>query len=256
MDIFFKIHTDLPREGPGESEATRRALALLKNLPAEPLILDIGCGPGLQTLDLARYTKGKVVAVDTHQPFLEQLQKRAQAAALSGRITTANESMFALPFPAHSFDLLWSEGAIYIIGFEQGLRAWRRLLRSPEPASGKPGGYLAVTEISWLKPNPPQAVAQYWKAEYPGMRGIHENLERLRASGYHEIGHFTLPPTAWWTDYYTPIETRLPSLREKYGDDPEARALLDATQTEIDFYREYSDWYGYVFYVMQVDGQP
>lgn len=253
MDIFFDIHKDLLREGPGDCESTRKALALLKDLPAKPLILDIGCGPGMQTLDLARYTNGKVIGVDKHQPFLEQLQKRAQAAALSARISTVNQSMFELEFPEKSFDLLWSEGAIYIIGFEQGLRTWRPLLRNPDPALGKPGGYLAVTEISWLKPNPPEEVHSYWMAEYPCMRSVDENLNSVRATGYHEIGHFALPPSSWWTDYYTPIEARLPRLREKYHGNAEAEALLDATQKECDLYRKFSDWYGYVFYVMQVD---
>jgi len=247
MDIFFEIHKDLPREGPGDCQSTRKALSMLKALPAKPLILDIGCGPGMQTLDLARYTSGKVIAVDTHQPFLEQLEKRARAAALSGRITTVNESMFSLPFQEQSFDLIWSEGAIYIMGFEQGLRAWRALL--------KPGGYAAVTEISWLKPNPPEEVHSYWMVEYPGIRSIDENLKSIGASGYREIGHFSLPSSSWWTDYYNPIEARLPSLREKYRGNAEASTVLDAEQKEIDIFRKYSDWYGYVFYVMQIGDQ-
>jgi SAM-dependent methyltransferase len=198
----------------------------------------------MQTLDLARYTKGKVVAVDTHQPFLEQLQKRAKAAALSERIVPMRESMFSLPFPEKSFDLIWSEGAIYIIGFEKGLRTWRPLLR--------PGGYVAVTEISWLKPDPPEEVFSFWTADYPGMSDIPGNLERIRNAGYQEIDHFTLPSSSCWTDYYTPIEARLPRLREKYLGNAEANAMLDGTQKEIDMYRKYSDWYSYVFYVMQV----
>lgn len=252
MDIFFEIHKDLPREGPGDSESTHRALSLLKNLPPKPLILDIGCGPGMQTLDLARFTNGKVLAVDNHPPFLDQLQKRAEAAALSARITTANQSMFALPFPEQSFDLLWSEGAIYIIGFEQGLRTWQPLLRRPSPALGKPGGYLAVTEISWLKPNPPDEVYAYWTANYAGIRSIDENLKTIQAAGYQEIDHFTLPTSSWFTDYYNPIEARLPRLREKYRQDVEAITALNETQKEIDIFRKFSDWYGYVFYVMQI----
>jgi SAM-dependent methyltransferase len=255
MDIFFEIHKDLPREGPGDSVSTRKALSLLKDLPSNPLILDIGCGPGMQTLDLARYTKGKIIAVDNHQPFLEQLHQRALAEGLTGHISTANQSMFELKFPEKSFDLIWCEGAIYIIGFEQGLRAWRPLLRGPNPASGNPGGHVAVTEISWLKPNPPEEVLSYWTAEYPGMRGIDENLRSLRVAGYRELGHFALPPSSWWTDYYTPIEARLPGLREKYCGNPEAKAMLDATQKECDIHRKYSDWYGYVFYLMQIDDQ-
>jgi len=247
MDIFFDIHKDLPREGPGDCESTRKALSILNNLPSKPLILDIGCGPGMQTLDLARFTNGKVIAVDTHQPFLDQLQKRAQAAALSGRITALRESMFALPFPEKSFDLLWSEGAIYIIGFEQGLNSWRPLLKT--------GGYLAVTEISWLKPNPPDDLHSFWTEDYPGMSDIAGNQERIRAAGYREIDHFLLPASSWWTDYYTPIEARLPRLREKYLGNAEANTMLDSTQKEIDMYRKYSEWYGYVFYVMQVNNQ-
>lgn len=245
MNIFFDIHKDLPREGPGDCDSTRKALSLIKGLPTKPTILDIGCGPGTQTLDLARYTNGKVIAVDTHQPFLDQLQKRAQAAALSERIIPMRESMFTLPFPEKSFDLLWSEGAIYIIGFEQGLRTWRPLL--------KPGGHVAATEITWLKPNPPQEIVSFWTADYSGMSDIKGNQERISAAGYQEIDHFVLPSSSWWTEYYTPIEARLPRLREKYQGNAEAIAMLDSHQQEVDMYRKYSEWYGYVFYIMRAD---
>ena len=161
MGIFFELHQDLPREGPGDNPSTRKALALLVDLPPRPLILDIGCGPGMQTVELARCTNGKIIAIDTHQPFLEKLKQRAQAEGLSDKITTINMSMFALDFEAKSFDAIWSEGAIYIMGFEQGLRACQPLL--------KPGGYVAVSEICWLRPQPPSEVQTFWAANYPGM---------------------------------------------------------------------------------------
>ena len=243
MDIFFELHKDLPREGPGDNPSTRKALALLVDLPPRPLILDIGCGPGMQTVELARCTNGKIIAIDTHQPFLEKLKQRAQAEGLSDKITTINMSMFALDFEAKSFDAIWSEGAIYIMGFEQGLRACQPLL--------KPGGYVAVSEICWLRPQPPSEVQTFWAANYPGMRTVEENLEIVRAAGYREVGHFVLPPSAWWEGYYTPQEARIAMLRTKYRDDVEAIQLLDESQLEIDLYRKYSDWYGYVFYIMQ-----
>ena len=123
LDIFFELHQDLPREGPGDNPSTRKALSFLKELPPQPLILDIGCGPGMQTIELARCTKGKIIATDTHQPFLDKLKQRAQAEGLSDKITAVNMSMFDLEFEAKSFDAIWSEGAIYIMSFEQGLRA-------------------------------------------------------------------------------------------------------------------------------------
>ncbi len=244
MDIFFKIHQDLPREGPGDSQSTHKAIALMLDLPAKPRILDIGCGPGTQTLDLAVIPGAKITAVDTHQPFLDQLQKRVVAHGLGKRIETVNQSMFELQFSEKSFDVLWSEGAIYIIGFENGLKIWRPLLKS--------GGYIGVTEISWLKPNPPEEIYSFWKNDYPDMHDVYENLKIMQAANYRVLGHFVLPTESWWDDYYTPILARLPALREEYRDDPQATAVFDASQKEMELYSKYSDYYGYVFYVGQV----
>jgi ubiquinone/menaquinone biosynthesis C-methylase UbiE len=243
MDIFFELHQDIPREGPGEAACTRRAFALMTGLPARPRILDIGCGPGLQTLELARISAGSLQAIDTHPPFLEALARRASREGLAERITTLNQSMFTLDFEAGSFDVLWSEGAIYIIGFEKGLREWRPLLKT--------GGYLAVTELSWLKPAPPAEVTTFWQGNYPHIQTMEENLALLQKAGYHEVGHFALPESAWWQDYYTPLEKRIAILTEQYCDNDEALAFLENSQHEIDLYRRYSEWYGYVFYVMQ-----
>ncbi len=243
MGIFFELHQDLPREGPGDNPSTRRALSLLTGLPPQPLILDIGCGPGMQTVELAKHTNGKIIAIDTHQPFLEKLKQRALAEGLSNKITAINMSMFDLEFEAESFDVIWSEGAIYIMGFEQGLRACQPLL--------KPGGYVAVTELTWLRPNPPAEADNFWKENYPGMQSVQDNLDSVRAAGYREIAHFVLPTSSWWEPYYMPQAARIAMLRDKYRDDDEAIQLLNESQKEIDLYRQYSDWYGYVFYVMQ-----
>jgi ubiquinone/menaquinone biosynthesis C-methylase UbiE len=243
MSIFFDIHCDLPREGPGDDASTGRALSLLTNLPSRPRVLDIGCGPGMQTLALAEQTDGHLIAVDTHQPFLSRLEQAARARGLSRRIQIVNASMRALPFRDGMLDVIWSEGAVYIIGFDRGLREWRRLL--------KLGGCVAVSELSWLRPNPPEEPAAYWASGYPDMRSIDANLSMLRAAGYAELGHFVLPASSWWTTYYDPMERRIALLRDRFRDDPEANRQLDQTAQGIALYRRYSDWYGYVFYVMQ-----
>jgi len=243
MDLFFELHHDLPREGPGDNASTRQTFSLLTGLPARPRLLDIGCGPGLQTLELARISAATILAIDTHQPFLDALALQAKRAGLADQITVLNQSMFALDFEPCSFDIIWSEGAIYIIGFERGLRDWQPLL--------KKGGYLAVTELSWLKPAPPTEVKAFWGENYPGMHTLAENLATLRQTDYAEIGHFILPETSWWEDYYDPLEQRMLLLAEKYRDNEEAIAFLQASQREIDLYHQYAEWYGYVFYVMQ-----
>jgi SAM-dependent methyltransferase len=151
--------------------------------------------------------------------------------------------MSEMEFPDESFDILWAEGSIYIVGFDRGLREWARLL--------KPDGYLVASEVVWLRPDPPQEVREFWKANYPGIRTIPENLEQVAACGYRLIGLFTLPEDAWWAGYYTPVEKRLEGLQGKYRDNPEALAVLDEERKEIDVYRRYSEWYGSVFFVMQ-----
>lgn len=243
MNIFFELHRDIPRQGPGDNASTRKAFSLLTGLPEQPRILDVGCGPGMQTVELARISAGSIVAIDTHQPFLDELARRAGREGVAGRIVPLNKSMFELAFEPGSFDLIWSEGAIYIIGFEKGLRDWQPFL--------KKDGYLAVSELSWLKPNPPAEIKTYWDKDYPGMKTLEENLALLRGAGCREIGHFVLPESSWWDDYYTPLEKRIVILSEKYKDDEEAMTLLRESQRESDLYREYSDWYGYVFFVMQ-----
>ena len=244
MDIFFELHRDIPREGPGDNASTRRAWSLLSGLPEQPRLLDVGCGPGMQTLELARLSAGSILAVDTHQPFLDELERQAVQEGVGAKIATLNKSMFELDFEPGSFDVLWSEGAIYIIGFEKGLREWQDLL--------KKGGYLAVTELSWLKPASPAEIKAFWSENYPGMKTLEENLEILRKAGYRETGHFVLPESSWWDDYYSPLEERIASLSEKYRDDEEAMALLKESKRESDLYRNYSEWYGYVFFVMKI----
>ena len=242
--VFFEIHNNLPREAPGSDACTARALAMIPALPDQPAILDVGCGPGAQTLVLARHTGGRVTAIDTHQPYLDELARRAEQAHLADRITPQNASMFTLDFDDEQFDLIWSEGAVYLMGFREGLAAWRRFL--------KPGGALAVTEATWLTDAPSDEPQRFWQAAYPAMTSIDQNRALLQAAGYRYIDHFVLPETAWW-DYYTPIEHRLAALRRQYRDDAEALAVLDTEQQEIDLYRKYAQQYGYVFYIMTRD---
>jgi ubiquinone/menaquinone biosynthesis C-methylase UbiE len=243
VDIFWEIHSNLPQEGPGSDESTLKALALIPGLPAAPQILDIGCGPGRQTITLAKNISGYITALDTHEPFLEETARRAKAASVAHLITAKKQSMTQMDFAEESFDLIWAEGSIYIMGFQQGLQGWRRLL--------KPGGFMAVTEATWLTDTPPDKVQKFWDTVYPNMKTRQENISIIHQCRYSLIGSFTLPESAWWDGYYTPLEERIVQLCNKYHDNPEALAYLNQEQEEIDIYREFSHTYGYVFYVMQ-----
>ena len=242
-NLFRELTEGLPRQGPGSAAATRRALAMMRGLPKRPRVLDVGCGPGAQTIELARATGGSIIAVDHSARFLGELERRAQAAGVESQIAMLRASMFDMEFAEESFDLIWSEGAIYIRGFGAGLAAWRRFLQ--------PHGWIAVSELSWLVEEPPQEPRAFWARRYPGMQSVEENRAAVAAAGYIDLATFVLPSQDWWDNYYGPAEARLAELRAKYAADTEALAALNEIQREYDLFRKYSDSYGYVFYVMR-----
>jgi ubiquinone/menaquinone biosynthesis C-methylase UbiE len=242
MCIFRELTEGLPRQAPGSAAATLRALSLIRGLPPRPRILDVGCGPGAQTIELARATRAWIVAVDIRQRFLDELTERATEAGVMPQITAVNSSMFDMDFANESFDLIWSEGAVYIQGFAAGLTAWRRFLR--------PGGWIAVSELTWLVPDPPAEAAEYWARNYPGMGSIERNCQLIAEAGYAHMDGFVLS-TKDWHNYYGPAETRVEELKEKYADDPDVLAKLDEENREPALFRKYHDAYGYVFYVMR-----
>lgn len=240
---FYELYGSMPRQGPGDNASTRRALALISRLPDKLVILDVGCGKGMQTLELARITTGKIFAVDNYQPFLDALNKRALSAGAAGRITSVNASMDNLPFGNDCFDVIWSEGAIFVMGFEHGLRYWRNFLR--------PGGYIAVTETTWFRDDLPVLVKDYWQEVYPFVNRVQDNLNIIESCGFINIGHFALSPSAWWADYYQPLLAELVNFRAKYAGNNEVLAIAEEAEREIGMHRQYADYYGYVFYVMK-----
>ncbi len=237
------MHSELPREGPGDNESTEKAYLMLHELPKKPRILDVGCGPGMQTIKVAKLSNGSIEAVDNHQPFLDLLRRKASEEGVGKNIRIVNGDLFALNYPDGGFDVVWSEGAIYIIGFERGLLEWKRLL--------KPKGYVVVSHISWLKDNTPEELSKFWAENYPGIRTIEDNLEICRKADYRMIAHFPLPEKSWWDNYYTLIERKIPSLKSKYRSDKKALEVLACEELEINLFRKYSEYYGYVFYLMQ-----
>lgn len=239
---FHELYEALPRQGPGDRASTERALGLLPPLSARQRILDVGCGSGAQTIDLARASQASIVAVDSHPPFVAQLLRRAAELGLTGRIRAQVADMQALPFRDGSFDVVWSEGAIFVMGFTRGLAAWRRLL--------VPGGHLVVSEFCWLRDDPPVAVRELFLEDGADLGDVAARRSAIAAQGYRLLADFVLPSVGWWENYYLPLAAGLERFRAAHADDPQALAVAARSEREIEVYRAHGDCFGYVFFVM------
>lgn len=151
-EIFGEIHRDLLRESLGGDEY-----------------------PGSSTWELGRLTDGEITAIDIHQPYLDSLKQKAIAEGFGERITCLNQSMSSLNFPPSSFDIIWAEGSMYIMGFDAGLKQFKSYLKS--------GGYMMVSELVWLRENPPSEVYNFGEADYPAMKNLWELSETISNCG-------------------------------------------------------------------------
>jgi SAM-dependent methyltransferase len=242
FELLIDLHRGNDRQGPGSDEETEMALALARIGHRGPLkIADIGCGTGASTLVLARLLDAEIVAVDFLQDFLDVLDERAEREGLSGKITTLCCEMDNLPFEPEAFDVIWSEGAIYNMGFEKGIAEWRRHL--------KPDGLLVASEISWLTHTRPAEIQQHWDGEYPEIDTPSAKIGQMEANGYSPIGYFALPEHCWTDNYYGPLQADFGAFLERHGHSEAAQAIVEAERREIELYSKYKAYYSYGVYV-------
>lgn len=241
LELIIEYHKDNERQGPGSKEATLKALKLIPSLNEEAKILDIGCGTGGQTITLAKNTGAHITAVDMLPQFLEKLMERAKENNLLDRIRAVEMRMDNLAFDENSFDVIWSEGAIYNIGFEKGLSLWRKYLKST--------GYIAVSEISWLTGARPEEVEQYWVNAYSEIDTIENKLSVIEKCGYSNVAHFVLDEKCWIDSYYEPLIKRSEEFLKKYNYADEVKEIVEAGKIEADLYNRFKDYYSYVFYI-------
>ncbi|MBL7472240.1 class I SAM-dependent methyltransferase [Robertkochia sediminum] len=247
FEYIIDLHRNSERQGPGSEADTLKALSFVTPPKDRPMVIaDIGCGSGGQTLTLAKHTDGIIKAVDLFPEFLEELDEKVKAEGLENRIKTVQASMTTMPFAKEEFDLIWSEGAIYNIGFEKGIRQWHKLL--------KPGGFLAVSEITWITENRPKAIDDFWNTEYPEISRASKKIKQLEDNGYTLAGYFYLPPESWNDSYYAPMEARFDDYLERNDHAEAAREVVDENRREIALYNEFKDFYSYGFYIARKDG--
>jgi len=242
LDLIIDLHKNSERQGPGSEKDTLKALSFL-DFPADRIlkIADIGCGSGGQTITLAKNLNGQITAIDLFPEFLSDLNGKSQKLGLTDKIVTLEKSMDDLPLNKNDFDLIWSEGAIYNIGFENGLKKWTDFL--------KVGGYLAVSEITWITQSRPQEIEEFWKAEYPEIDVASNKIKQLESNGYSLVGYFYLNQDSWIENYYKPMEARFETFLKRNDNSELSRKVVDDNKAEIDLYEKFKDYYSYGFYI-------
>ena len=244
IGLLIDLHGEAERQGPGGEAQTRLAIALSGLSDRSNLeIADIGCGTGASTITLASSLDAHITAVDFLPAFLTTLNERARAAGVAERITTLAASMEALTFAPASLDAIWSEGAIYNLGFETGIRSWRPFL--------KPDGILAVSELTWLSDRRPAELEDHWREQYPQVATASAKMALLEEHGYTPLGYFPLPETCWLQNYYHPMQARFEAFLAKHEGSAEARAIVEAERLEIGLYERFSAFVSYGYYIAQ-----
>jgi ubiquinone/menaquinone biosynthesis C-methylase UbiE len=200
---------------------TREAFLRLPQLE-NPRILDIGCGSGVPTIELAKLNNGEVTGIDVDQSCIDEFNRKIKEEKLSNRVKAINLSMFEMKFPDETFDVVWSEGVIRPIGFETSLKAWRRLLEH--------NGYLVIHYQVSL---------------------VADALSRIPQHGYRLADTVALPADAWWTEFYKPLEEKMGALLRKYGKSAGALKLLKQFQSEMDMVKKDPLNFRSAFYIMK-----
>ncbi|HOP06518.1 MAG TPA: class I SAM-dependent methyltransferase [candidate division Zixibacteria bacterium] len=242
-EVFFDLFEPLPQHGPGSEASTLKALSYLKDIPKQPRILDLGCGAGLRTVLLAKATGGTVIGMDLKSSLVERLEAAARKAGLADHVTALEGSMKELSFPEESFDVIWSEGAIYNIGFEKGLKYWRQFV--------KPGGYVVVSEVCYVTEDIPEELESFWDEEYPEIEQASILSALATGAGYEMIAEFNLPASDWKDNFYDPLIQRLEELAVKYRGDSVAEEVINRTRREIDIFTRYHGVHVYRFFIMR-----
>ena len=241
FSLICEYFSSISRQGPGSDEATRRALSMIGDIGSEAVIADFGCGCGSQTVQLALNTHAKVKALDLFPLFIEKLTQRCHEAGVGDRVEGIVGDMCDLPFLRESLDVIWSEGAIYNIGFKRGVTEWREYL--------KPEGWLAVSEASWLTDCRPSEIEEFWNEAYPEIDTIANKVQQLRDAGYSDIRTFVLPPECWTDNFYIPQREAQRLFLERHPDNATANGLVANQRHEAEMYSRYNAYYGYVFYI-------
>lgn len=237
--LMSKYFSSLKRQGPGSKESTLKALGFIEGLNKKSKIADIGCGTGGPTIVIAQKTLGSIIGVDIFPGFINIFN--SNFVKFKNRVKGIVGSMDKLPFKKDELDLIWSEGAIYNIGFKRGLKEWGNFL--------KKDGYIAISEVSWLTGERPEEVSEFWDNAYPEIDTISNKVKQMEESGYTPVATFVLPEDCWGKNFYDPQAVIQKKFLKEHKGNLTIERLISNQKHEAALYKKYKKHYGYVFYI-------
>jgi ubiquinone/menaquinone biosynthesis C-methylase UbiE len=241
LQMICNFFSTMERQGPGSPEMTLKALGFVDHLTKNARIVDLGCGTGGQTMTLAQHIEANIIALDSFPDFIKILNRNAQGFNFQERVKGLVGSMDNLPFQENELDLIWSEGAIYNIGFERGLKEWRKYLKT--------GGYLAVSESSWFTDKRPAEINKYWMDAYPEIDTIPHQIAKIHQTGYLPVASFIFPENCWTEHYFAQKALAEETFLHQYAGNKMAEEFILSQRYEEELYAKYKAFYGYTFFI-------
>ena len=218
LDILKELDIEKRREV--FLKYTRKVFEMLPKME-NPIILDIGCGSGTPTIELARLSDGEITGIDIDQAALDRFNLKIEKEGFSNRIKIFNRSIYNTDFLTESFNLIWDEGVLHILNIKKSLVECNRIL--------KPNGFLVVGEV---------------------IKWISNNLKAFPKCGFNLINKFFLPEECWWKEYYLPMEKKIKELRSKFKK-PKELEKLKPYENEINMVKKNPKEFDGAFYIFQ-----
>jgi len=187
----------------------------------KPCILDIGCGTGMPTLELAKLSNGEIMGIDIDQDALDKLKLKIKEKGLSGKLHVSNRSIYNTMFKDEMFDIIWEEGVIHILDLKKALTECNRVL--------KMNGFLVMGEtVNW----------------------VNRKIKHFPKFGFKLIKQIPWEKNCWWTEYYKPLEEKINTLRRKYDNLDEIEEVKHHLM-EIEMVKKDPTGFDCITYIMQ-----
>jgi len=204
-DVYLHGHHPSVLASHGVRTAADSAAYLLPHLRGGQRVLDVGCGPGTITLDLAEAVglSGQVLGVENVPAPLEQARRNA-AARGDHRTRFEPADVMALPYAARSFDVVHAHQVLQHLPDPVG--ALREMVRVT-----RPGGLLAVRDVDYASMvwHPASAGMTRWLELYRRLARLNNaepDAGRHLIAWAHAAGLTRLTPSASLWTYATPAQ--------------------------------------------------